>query len=47
MVKAGVNRFVYTAHTGFTGKDVYLFRICATKGKQTGCSAVAFVAEVR
>jgi hypothetical protein len=47
LVKAGANRFVYTPNKGFTGKDVYLFKICAIKGTQTGCSTVAFVAEVR
>ena len=38
LVKAGVNRFVYTPNTGFTGKDAYLFKICGIKGGQTGCS---------
>jgi hypothetical protein len=47
VVKAGVNRFVYRPDKGFTGKDAYMFKICATKGKQKGCSAVAFVPEVR
>ena len=47
LVKAGANRFVYTPNKGFTGKDAYLFKICAIKGAQTGCSTVAFVAEVK
>jgi len=47
LVKAGANRFVYTPNKGFTGKDAYLFKICAIKGAQTGCSTVAFVAGVK
>jgi hypothetical protein len=47
LVKAGVNRFVYTPNKGFTGKDAYIFEICATKGAQKGCSTVAFVSQVK
>ena len=47
LVKAGANRFIYTPDKGFTGKDAYLFRICASKGEQKGCSTVAFVPEVK
>jgi len=47
VVQAGVNRFIYTPSKGFTGKDAYVFRICASKGAQQGCSTVAFVAQVR
>jgi hypothetical protein len=47
LVKAGPNRFIYTPDKGFTGKDAYIFKICATKGALQGCSAVAFVAEVK
>jgi hypothetical protein len=39
--------FVYTPNKGFTGKDAYLFKICATKGEQKGCSIIAFVATVK
>jgi hypothetical protein len=47
LMRAGANRFVYTPNKGFTGKDAYLFKICAIKGAQTGCSTVAFVVEVK
>ena len=47
LVKAGTNRFIYTPDKGFTGKDAYVFNICASKGAQKGCSTVAFVSEVR
>ncbi len=47
LVKTGVNRFVYTPEKGFKGNDAYIFKICATKGGQKGCSAVAFVPEVK
>jgi hypothetical protein len=47
VVRAGVNRFVYTPDKGFTGKDAYVFRICATKGGRQGCSTVAFVSQVK
>ena len=47
VAKAGVNRFIYTPAKGFTGKDAYVFRICAKKGAQQGCSTVAFVSEVK
>ena len=47
LVKAGANRFVYTPRKGFTGKDAYLFKICAIKGALTGCSTVAFVVTVK
>ena len=47
VVAAGTNRFIYTPDKGFKGKDAYVFRICATKGAQKGCSTVAFVSQVR
>ncbi len=47
LVKTGVNRFVYTPDKGFRDKDAYIFKICAIKGAQKGCSAVAFVPEVK
>ena len=47
LVKTGVNRFVYTPDKGFTGKDAYIFSICASKGAQKGCSTVAFVSQVK
>ena len=47
LVKAGPNRFVYTPDKGFTGKDAYLFKICATKGALKGCSTIGFVPEVK
>ena len=47
LVKDGVNHFVYTPDKGFTGKDAYIFKICATKGAQKGCSTVAFVSQVK
>ena len=37
----------YTPDKGYTGKDVYIFKICATKGALKGCSAVGFVPEVK
>ena len=47
LVKAGRNRFVYTPDKGFKGKDAYIFKICASKGGRKGCSAVAFVTQVK
>jgi hypothetical protein len=47
LVKAGANRFIYTPDNGFTGKDAYVFRVCAGKGGQQGCSTVAFVSQVK
>ena len=47
LVKAGANRFIYTPDKDFKGKDAYMFKICATKGALKGCSAVAFVSEVK
>ena len=47
LVKAGPTKFIYTPAKGFTGKDAYIFKICATKGALKGCSAVAFVPEVK
>lgn len=47
LVNTGVNRFVYTPNQGFTGKDAYIFKICATKDGQKGCSVVGFVPEVK
>ncbi|MGH6682657.1 MAG: Ig-like domain-containing protein [Pseudolabrys sp.] len=45
--QAGDKRFIYTPNKGFTGKDAYVFHICASKGGQQGCSTVAFVAQVK
>ena len=47
LVRAGANRFIYTPDKGFTGKDADVFKICATKGRQQGCSTVAFVSQVK
>jgi len=47
LVAAGANRFIYTPDQGFKGKDAYVFRICASKGGQKGCSTVAFMSQVR
>jgi hypothetical protein len=47
LIKAGPYWFFYTPEKGFTGKDAYIFKICATKGELSGCSAVAFVATVK
>jgi hypothetical protein len=47
VVQAGDKRFIYTPNKGFTGKDAYVFHICASKGGRQGCSTVAFVAQVR
>ncbi|MGC2408865.1 MAG: hypothetical protein WA441_02355 [Methyloceanibacter sp.] len=40
-------RFVFTPNPRFTGKDFYLFKICASKSDKSGCSTIAFVATVR
>jgi len=40
-------RFVFTPSRRFSGKDAYVFKICASKGEQRGCSTIAFVATVR
>jgi hypothetical protein len=40
-------RFVFTPSRGFAGKDAYIFKICAKKGEQRGCSTIAFVATIR
>ena len=32
---------------GFVGKDAYIFKICASKGTQKGCSTVGFVSQVK
>jgi hypothetical protein len=40
-------RFVFTPSPRFSGKDAYIFKICAKKGEQRGCSTIAFVATVR
>jgi hypothetical protein len=45
--ETGPTRFIYTPDPGFKGKDAYLFKICATKGAQKGCSTVAFVVQVK
>lgn len=45
--KQGRARFVYTPKAGYSGKDAYMIHICATKGEQKGCSAIAFLVDVR
>lgn len=45
--KLGDGEFFYTPKPGFVGDDVYVFKICATKDKAKGCSAVAIEAHVR
>lgn len=47
LVKADRTRFIFTPDPGFKGKDFYLFKICASKDAQKGCSTVAFVVEVK
>jgi len=47
VVRTGPGRFVYTPNKGFTGKDAYVFHICATKDGQKGCSTIAFVSQVK
>jgi hypothetical protein len=46
LAQIGPTRFVYTPAPGYKGKDFYLFRICATKASKSGCSTIAFVANV-
>ena len=41
------NSVIYTPDKGFTGKDAYVFRICASKGGRQGCSTVGFVSQVK
>jgi hypothetical protein len=45
LIKTGANRFTYTTDKGFIGKDAYIFKICASKRAQKGCSTVAFVSQ--
>ncbi|MGB9383169.1 MAG: hypothetical protein WCB50_00045 [Pseudolabrys sp.] len=47
LVKTSANRFIYTPDKGFVGKDAYIFKICASKGTQKGCSTVGFVSQVK
>lgn len=47
LTKVGPYWFFYVPDKGFTGKDAYIFKICARKGGQSGCSTVAFVATVK
>ena len=47
LTKVGPYWFFYVPDKGFTGKDAYMFKICASKGEQSGCSAVAIVATVK
>lgn len=47
IARQGGARFVYTPKSGYSGKDAYIFRICATKGEEKGCSAIAFLVDVR
>jgi hypothetical protein len=44
--KQGVNRFVYRPAAGYTGKDFYGVKVCATKGAAKGCSTIYYVATV-
>jgi hypothetical protein len=44
--KEGVNRYVYRPAAGFTGKDFYGVKICATKDGLKGCSTIFYVATV-
>jgi hypothetical protein len=44
--KDGVNHFVYRPAPGFTGKDFYGVKICATKGAAKGCSTIYYIATV-
>ncbi len=45
--QAGRARFVYTPQAGYSGNDAYMFRICATKGPQKGCTGIAFLVSVK
>jgi len=47
IVKRGGARFLYTPRAGYVGKDAYMFTICATKGAEKGCTAIAFLVDVR
>jgi tetratricopeptide (TPR) repeat protein len=40
--QTGKNAFLYTPGPGAKDADVYTFNICATKGKQSGCSLIIF-----
>jgi tetratricopeptide (TPR) repeat protein len=44
--RQGDAAFVYTPAPGFTGKDAYGFKICATKAGKSGCSSLRFDATV-
>lgn len=44
--KDGVNHFVYRPAPGFTGKDFYGVKICATKGAAKGCVVIYYVATI-
>ena len=46
LLRQGGARFVYTPKAGYAGKDAYMIQVCATKGAQKGCSALAFLVEV-
>jgi lipoprotein NlpI len=45
-LKRDGDAFRYSPSPGFEGKDAYLFKICADKGKTSGCSVVSFVVKV-
>ncbi|MBI1867312.1 MAG: Ig-like domain-containing protein [Methylocystis sp.] len=47
LTQTGDTQFVFTPNAGFSGKDAYIFEICATKGDEAGCSTIAFVATIR
>ncbi len=44
--REGGNRFVYHPATGYTGKDFYGVKVCATKGGAKGCSTIYYVATI-
>jgi len=47
LTQTEATRFVFTPSRRFNGKDAYVFKICAKKGEERGCSTIAFVATVR
>jgi hypothetical protein len=46
LTQTEATRFVFTPSRRFSGKDSYVFKICAKKGDERGCSTIAFVATV-
>jgi tetratricopeptide (TPR) repeat protein len=47
LTKTGKTSFLYAPEAGYTGKDVYSFQICATKGKKAGCTLIMFAVTVK